>query len=352
MAELAQAARAEVSPDAPVVATKRGTGPRAYRGTSELWDHKDRFIAWMKATGYSKCTFKAAHADMSWLLRWLEARDMDRLADITPDVLEQYSVSLMQLRNGLPPSISHIARRLYSLKMFFQWLAREAVILHDPAEDLELPKQQHDLPHVILTQQEARRLLDAPELRSPVGYRDKALLELLYASGVRTAELIALKVSDIDTKSNIVHVRQGKGRKDRDVPIPPLAMRWVKEYIEKVRPNFAKRRRVDDGTLWLNYTGGLLDKNRLVEVFKRNRKLAALDKHVTAITLRHSLASHLIENGMAIRYVMEILGHDRLSTTQVYCKVTLSGLRRHWAAAHPRERAWAKAKSNGPQTGQ
>jgi len=141
------------------------------------------------------------------------------------------------------------------------------VILYDPAEDLELPKQPSELLHVILTQEEARRFLDAPDLRSPVGYRDKALLELLYASGVRTAELLRLKVSDIDVKSNIVHVRQGKGRKDRDVPIPSLAMNWVREYIEKVRPAFAKRRRVDDGTLWLNYTGGLLDKNRLVEVF-------------------------------------------------------------------------------------
>lgn len=200
---------------------------------------------------------------------------------------------------------------------------------------------------MILTQQEARKLLDAPDLRSPVGYRDKALLELLYASGVRTAELIKLKVEDIDVKSNIVNVRQGKGRKDRDVPIPPLAMSWVKEYIEKVRSAFVRRRRVDDGTLWLNYTGGILDKNRLVDVFKRNRKLAGLDKHVTAITLRHSIASHLLENGMEIRYIQEILGHDRLSTTQNYTKVTLTGLEKHYRKLHPRERAWAKAGKRG-----
>lgn len=317
-------------------------GPRAYRGDSELWDHKDRYIEWMKATGYSPITIKAGHADLSWFFRWLEPMGVYRIADVTPDVLEHYSYSLRQLRNGLPPSAGHIARRLQSLKAFFRWLMKEAVILYDPAEDLELPKQPSELPHTILTQQEARKLLDAPDLRGPVGYRDKALLEVAYASGVRSSELTNLKVGDIDVKRNVVIVRQGKGRKDREVPVPPLTILWAKEYIEKVRPAFAKRRRIDEGILWLNYTGGVLDKNRLVDVFKHNRRLSGLSKHVTALTLRHSIATHLLENGMDIRYIQELLGHERLSTTQVYSKVTLTGLDKHFRRAHPRERDWAK----------
>ena len=319
-------------------------GPRAYRADNELWDYQDRFIAWMKATGYSPVSVKGAHADLSWFLRWLEPMEVTRVADITADTLEHYSFSLRQLRNGLAPAPGHVARRLYSIKNFFKWLMKEAVILYDPAEDLELPRLPQDLPHVILTQKEVRRLLDAPDLRGPIGYRDKALLELAYGSGLRTAEMIALKVTDIDVKTNVVHVRQGKGRKDRDVPIPPLTTLWVKEYIDKVRPASVARRRREDGTLWLNYTGGVLDKNRMVDLFKRNRQLAGLDKHVTALTLRHSMASHLLENGMDIRCIQEILGHERLSTTQVYSKVTLTGLDKHFRRAHPRERDWAKGK--------
>lgn len=319
-------------------------GPRAYRADNELWDYKDRFIAWMKNTGYSPVSVKGAHADLSWFLRWLEPMNVVRVADITAETLEHYSFSLRELRNGLPPSPGHVARRLYSLKNFFKWLMTEAAVLYDPAEDLELPKLPQELPHTILDQKEVRRFLDAPNLRSPVGYRDKALLELAYGSGVRTAELVGLKTSAIDVKRNVVIVRQGKGRKDGEVPVPPLTMLWVKEYIEKVRPAFAARRRRDDGTLWLNYTGGVLDKNRLVGVFKHYRQVAGLDKHVTTLTLRHSIASHLLENGMDIRSIQVFMRHEKLSTTQIYSKVTLTGLDKHYRRAHPRERAWAKEK--------
>ena len=329
-------------PSAPAKVRPQGT--RAYRGHSELWGLRDRYIAWMTASGYSPMSIKAAKADLSWFFRWLETQGVDRAADVTPGLLEQYSYSLRQLRNGLAPSVGHIARRLYSLKTFFRWLAKEAVIIYDPAEDLETPKMPRVLPRVILTQQEARKFLDAPDLRSPVGYRDKALLELAYASGLRTAELLRLKVTDIDLKNNIVQVRQGKGRKDRQVLVPPLTMRWVREFIDKVRPAFARRRAVDDGRLWLNYTGGVLDKSQVGFVFKKTRKLAGLAKHVTMMTMRHSIASHLLENGLEIRYIQELLGHEQLSTTQLYSKVTLTGLNKHFRRAHPREQDWAKGK--------
>lgn len=344
MPELAIAPAASPAVSIPPPKLPAHKGPRAYRADNELWDYKDKFIAWMKATGYSPVSVKGAHADLSWLFRWLEPMNVTRVADITGDILEHYSFSLRQLRNGLPPSPGHVARRLYTVKNFFTWLMKEAVILYDPAEDLELPKVPQDLPHVILDQKETRKFLDAPNLRSPVGYRDKALLETAYGAGLRTAELVGLKVQDIDVARGVVIVRLGKGRKHREVPVPPLTLMWVKEYIQKVRPAFAARRRRDDGILWLNYTGGVLDKNRLVDVFRHYRKLAGIDKHVTALTLRHSIASHLLENGMNIRCIQEFMRHEKLSTTEIYAKVTLKGLDKHYRRAHPRERDWAKAK--------
>jgi len=318
---------------------KRIPGPRAYRGDSELWDFKDQYLEWLTASGFSVFTIKGAHSCLSWFFRHVEAKGIDRLADITPEVLEAYSLSLRELKNGQPASVRNINYRLIALKGFFRWLLQRGLILFNPAEELEVPKLPQDLPHLILTQREVRRLLDAPNLRSPVGYRDKAVLELFYATGIRTLELLTLKVMDIDVPARVVRLRQGKNRKDRAIPVPAVAMGYVREYIEKIRPSFVKHQRVkDDGTLFLNYTGGKMTKDRLTEFFRRNVKLAGLNKHVTAMTLRHSIASHLLENGMDVRYIQELLGHEKLSTTQVYTKVTLTGLRKHFNKHHPREK--------------
>lgn len=313
--------------------------PRAYRGDSELWDLKDRYLPWMNANGFSEFSIKGAHASLSWFFRHVERRGIDRIADILPETLEEYSLSLRERKDGQPAGLRAISARLFALRMFFRWLTKQGLVLFNPAEDLEMPKLPQDLPRSILTQRETRRLLDAPNLRSPVGYRDKAVLELFYATGIRTLELLKLKVEDIDVKNRFLRVRQGKNRKDRAIPVPAVAMGYVREYIEKIRPTFVRNlKRKDDGTLFLNYTGGKMTKDRLTEFFRRNVKLAGLDKHVTAMTLRHSIASHLLENGMETRYIQELLGHEKLSTTQVYTKVTLTGLRKHFNKHHPREK--------------
>jgi integrase/recombinase XerD len=206
---------------------------------------------------------------------------------------------------------------------------------------LEIPKIHRGLPKTILTQEEARRLLDAPDLSSPVGYRDKALLELLYATGVRTKELIRLKVEDVNLKDQTIFIHQGKYRKDRLIPVPVSTAGYLKEYMERVRPRFVKsmyHQGEDKGFLFLSYTGTPLLANKLKDIFKRTTKAAGLDKHITAMTLRHSIASHLLENGMDMRYIQEFLGHERMDSTQVYSKVTLTGLRKHYNKAHPKEK--------------
>lgn len=321
--------------------------PAGYRGTGEFWDLKDQYLSWMVATGYSPVTVKNIHADLSWLIKHFEKRGLSRIADVTPEVLDEYSLSLREPKNGLKPSLLHVNHRLITVKKFFKWLAKQATVLCDPAEDLELPKLPQNLPHTILTQEEAKRILEAPNLRSPVGYRDRALLELLYSTGVRSAELMRLKVEDVDEKALVIKVMEGKGRKDRVVPIPATPMRYVMEYVKKVRPQFAKNRKHDDGTLFLNWTGAKLDINRLCEIIRRNVKLAGIEKRITALTFRHSICSALLENGMSIREIAEVARHDRLQTTTVYAKVTLSGLRRHFSRTHPRERgARRKGREN------
>jgi integrase/recombinase XerD len=180
--------------------------------------------------------------------------------------------------------------------------------------------------------------MDAPELRSPIGYRDKAVLEVLYSTGIRVSELVKLKVTDFDPKSRTLFVRQGKGGKDRILPLPMIAAGYLKEYIERVRPKFIKTLKRDDGVLFLTYTGRPLNINKMTEIFRRTTKAAGIDKRVTAMVLRHTIASHLLENGMDIRYIQEFMGHERLSTTQIYSKVTLHGLRKMYNKSHPKEK--------------
>ncbi|MFA6253471.1 MAG: tyrosine-type recombinase/integrase [Patescibacteria group bacterium] len=312
--------------------------PNGYRGKGELWDLKDKYLCWMIASNYSKLTVRGAHADLSWFMRYLDAQGVTRIANITPAILEEYSLSVREPKNGIAPRPGYISHKLITIKQFFKYLTARAIILRDPAEDLEMPKLPQNLPYTILTQDEVMRLLNAPNLISPVGYRDKALLELLYASGIRTSEILKLKVADVDLKDNLVMVHEGKGRKDRIVPVPHRPMRYVAEYIGKIRPRFAKGMVKDDGRLFLSWTGAKLDINRLGEIIRRSAKTAGIEKRVTAMTFRHSIASHLLENGMGIRHIQEILGHEKLSTTQVYAKVTLTGLRKYYNRFHPKER--------------
>lgn len=321
--------------------------PRTRRGKGELWNLKDRYLCWMIATNFGDWTIKGAHSELIRFIACLEARGVERIADATADVLEGYALAIRKPKNGLPAPLLYVHTRLIIVKQFFKWVVGQGLILSDPAEELELPKLPQRLPHTVLTQKEARRILAAPDLRSPVGYRDRALLELLYGTGIRSRELMRLKIADVDFKNLTIFIRQGKCHKDRITPIPKVAADFVAEYVEKVRPRFAKNiKGGDDGTLFLNWTGFKIDINRLLEIIRKNAKAAGVVKRVTALTFRHSLATALLENGLGIRYIQQVLGHSQVSSTEIYSKVTLTGLRRAYAKSFPIDR---RARKNAAQ---
>lgn len=309
---------------------------------SEARELAARYLAWMVSTRYAEETVKGYTYDLEWFMRYLETRGIERIADVTEDTLADYSLRLRKQRNTVHEdrtiSLSHVMHRLFTLKQFFGWLVEQMIIFVNPAENMELPRLPAVLPRTILTQKEAQRLLDAPDLKSPVGYRDKALLEVVYSTGIRVAELLRLKVQDFDEKARTIFVREGKGGKDRIIPLPMIAAGYLKEYVDRVRPKFARALKHDDGTLFINYTGSPLDLNRMHDIFSRTTKAAGIDKRVTCMVLRHTIASHLLENGMDIRYIQEFMGHERLETTQNYSKVTLAGLRKMYNRFHPEER--------------
>lgn len=337
-------------PDAPLVgAAPFPMAPNRWKARVPAWpaeftEQRARYLDALRAERRSPLTIRAAKSDLSGLFKFMTVREVARLADVTPVLLDDYSLWLREVPNARNPekklAITQISHCLGAVKRFFAWLAKTMHLLADPAEALELPKLPSTLPAGILTQAEMRRFLDAPDLRSPVGYRDKALLELLYATGARTMELLRLKVSDLDFSQRTVLIRDGKGGKDRLVPVPALAMGYAREYVEKVRPRFARAmKKGDDGTLFLSYTGYPVTRDRIAaDIFKKTLRAAGIEKRVTPLTIRHTLGSHLLENGMDIRSISEMLGHVRMQTTTIYTKVTLTGLRRHYNKHHPRER--------------
>lgn len=319
---------------------KKKPGPRAYRGEGELWDLHDQFLVWMRGTGFAEASVKGAHSDLSWFLRFLGGHGWKGIQRIDLKRLQLYAMSLRQEKNGIKPSMRHVVRRLTTVRNFFQWARIQRVIKTDPAADLEIPRVPSSLPKVVLSLDEVNRLLEACDMRSPVGFRDRVLLELLYATGVRTSELFGVHAEDIDFVQNRLRIRRGKGGKEGLIPVPGYTLGGVKEYIEKIRSRWVRLSKGRDrGVLFLSYTGTPMDKNGIGALFKRARKAAGIERNITPLGIRHSISTHLLEAGMGLRYIQELLRHEKPETTAGYSAVTVGGLRKHFAVHHPREKA-------------
>lgn len=229
-------------------------------------------------------------------------------------------------------SRSSIARKLACIRSFFKYLTRENIIKANPAVDISTPKREKKLPQ-FLDLQEITHLLEAPAKENWEGKRDSAILEMLYSSGLRVSELVGLNQDDLDAFSGLVRVR-GKGKKERILPVGQLALKAVQDYTNSRPP-----RERDHGTkkpLYLNRSGGrLTDRSVRRMILKYARKIA-LSKDVSPHMLRHSFATHMLDRGADLRSVQELLGHENLSTTQIYTHVTTKRMKEAYDAAHPR----------------
>ncbi|MCM8776209.1 MAG: tyrosine recombinase XerC [Candidatus Omnitrophica bacterium] len=224
-----------------------------------------------------------------------------------------------------------IARKLASIRSFFKYLARENVLKANPASGIQTPKREKKLP-VFLTTEEMTSLLEAPKKNKWDEKRDKAILEMLYSSGLRVSELVGLNHEDVDFFSGLVRVR-GKGKKERIVPIGPMALKAIQDYLEYRPPK-------DDANqkkpIFVNRSWGrLTDRSVRRMIFKYARRIN-LKKEISPHTLRHSFATHMLDRGADLRSVQELLGHQHLSTTQIYTHVTTKRLKEVYETAHPR----------------
>jgi integrase/recombinase XerD len=230
-------------------------------------------------------------------------------------------------------AVTTIARKVAAAKSFFSFLVAEAQIKNSPMENINSPKIGKPLPDAISISQ-VRQLIEQPtKLSAPESKRDRAMLELLYASGMRVSELVSLSLNDIDTKGGSVRCF-GKGNKERIIPIYQQAAKMVEEYITQDRPHLAHND--TEQALFVNQRGDRLTRQGLWQILKAYAKSAGLSKRVTPHTLRHSFATHMLSGGADLRSVQELLGHANISTTQIYTHLTSEHIRRTYDKAHPR----------------
>jgi integrase/recombinase XerD len=220
------------------------------------------------------------------------------------------------------------------VKNFCRYLAEKDYLVRDPAEKIRLPKKPKKLPRLILDQGELRRMMDAPDIRTNRGYRNRIILELLYDCGIRRAEVAHIKLADLDLESGYIKIH-GKGSKERVVPVCGRVCNLVGSYIQMVRHTFVQGK--DEGYLILNRWGGGMDPNGIWAVVKRCAHLAGIRKNVSTHTFRHTCATHMLQNGAPIRHIQELLGHESLESTQIYTRVTINDLKQVHAKYHPSE---------------
>lgn len=305
---------------------------------SALCDAVADHLGYLAAHGYAPTTLRARRYHLRALVTFLEDLEVTEPTAVTPALLEAYQRHLFhhRTRTGAPLSFATQAQRLVPVKAFFSWCARSGRTPYDPAASLVLPKTEHRLPEATLSAQEAEAVLAVPDTTTALGLRDRAVMEVLYSCAIRRAELIGLRVSDLDMARGTLFVRQGKGGRDRHVPIGERAATWVRRYMDDVRPHFATGAGTE--TLFLTTAGRALSKNLLSKLVTGYVAAGCPEKRGSCHLFRHSAATLMLDAGADVRHVAELLGHRKLETTMVYTRVSIAKLQAVHRATHPAER--------------
>ncbi|WP_057896309.1 site-specific tyrosine recombinase XerD [Liquorilactobacillus oeni] len=278
--------------------------------------------------GLSQNTIASYHNDLQQFISFLISRKITNFDMIDRKVI----ISFLQDEGEQKKADSSIVRCITSLRKFFQYLVEEEKIKNDPMQLIDAPKRKEHLPEVLSTK-EVERLLLSPDVTKPLGLRNRAILELMYATGLRVSEAINLQLSDLHLSLGLIQTL-GKGQKERIIPIGDQAIHWLERYLNEVRPKLLKNQR--SSFLFLNHHGRKLSRQGIWKNLKLEVKKAGIQKNVTPHTLRHSFATHILENGADLRVVQELLGHADISTTQIYTHLSKKRLADVYNRYHPR----------------
>ena len=292
----------------------------------QLLDHFLHYIVVEK--GLSKNTVDAYSHGLNRFLDYLKKKGIQKISGVSKLDVRAFLLTLK--KQGL--STKSVVRNLAAIRTLFHFLIQEEILETNPIEELESPKLPKTLPE-ILTLKEVEQLLEQPNPQTPMGIRDRAMLEVLYATGMRVSELTQLPMNQVNLEAGYVRVF-GKGSKERIIPIGNEAMKWVALYLKVAREKLAKRR--ESPFLFINRMGSGMSRQRFWKVIKAYGRRAGIRKRITPHLLRHSFASHLLERGADLRSVQMMLGHVDISTTQIYTHVTGERLKKIHQRYHPR----------------
>lgn len=288
----------------------------------------------MRVRNYSGKTIRIRDTGIRQFILWCDERDINQPQDVTKPLLERYQKHLYYYRKENGDVLSSNTRGAYmvGIRQFFKWLTQENYLLYNPASELHIPRRTRSLP-IVLSVEQIDSLMEQPNVNTPYGVRDRAILELLYSTGIRRLELCNLNREDINLSRHMLYVRKGKGNKDRVLPLGGRAEYWLIAYLETARKKLVVD--VTDDALFLSDYGDRIRDTKLGDRVKRYLKRANINVLGSCHLLRHAMATHMLENGADVRYIQSMLGHAELTTTELYTHVSIEKLRAVHSATHP-----------------
>ena len=294
------------------------------------------YADWIELQGFAEGSVTDHRHKLAPYLRFLETRN-ETVLEADSDTIAAYQTHIFERispKTGERLSCNTQINLLSYLRNFYRFLSETGRIPANPAESLKLPRTPKLLPPVLLKPKEMRRLLAAPDLGNPLGYRDRVMMEVLYASGIRIDELLSLAVDDLQPEKGLIDIPQGKGGKERLVPMGEACANWLSTYLDEVRPHLLKKTKTN--LVFLNRFGRAMSQSGWCRNLKRYLTAAKIEKRFTAHCFRHQLATNMLQRGADTRHIQKLLGHDNLQTTQRYLQVVQAELRRIHRKTHPR----------------
>lgn len=294
-----------------------------------------RYVEHLRIRNYSEQTVYARVKSLRYFRLFCMQIGVLEARQITRAVVLNYQQHLFNYRkvNGKPLGVNTQRHWLHDLSVFFSWLTREGLVVYNPAGDLDLPRHVRQLPRTVFSHPEMEVILSVPDINTPLGLRDRAILEVFYSTGIRRQELRDLQIYHIDFERQIVRIEKGKGGKDRIIPIGKRALKWLEKYLVEARPRFMPS--INEHSLFLNPQGQPMNPSRMGKHIHDIIKASGIGKTGSPHSFRHTFATVLLENGCDIRHIQILLGHASLVTTQIYTHVSIRGLQEAHRRYHP-----------------
>jgi integrase/recombinase XerD len=298
-----------------------------------------KYLGWLQIRNYSPRTVSDYGYNLGSFFRFLEQKALTDVQGITTATLTDFQrwFYYQPTKRGQARGVVNQNLVLATVKSFFRFLKNEGYLHANPAEVVEYAREPRSLPRNVLTPKEANRIIDSIDTTTALGYRDRTMLEVFYATGVRNQELRNLTVADANLEEELLRVNGGKGGHDRVVPLSRVACKFLETYIKGIRPQLVGGKATDK--LFVSLRGNPIDAHTVGDVVKKYAKLASVKKHVTPHVWRHTCATHLVQNEANLRHVQDILGHRSLHTTERYLSLTITDLKEAHRKFHPREKS-------------